>query len=76
MELREEGKKFLKLLLFLVKGDMLEVLGIQLHGWNPLLLSLQLAPGLSLKVTTGNSLVVQWLGFHALTAEAPGLIPC
>ena len=51
------------------------MLGIRLLGWNPLLLFLQLAPGLSLKVTTGSPLVVQWLGLHALTAEGPGLIP-
>ena len=25
--------------------------------------------------TLGNSLVVQWLGLHALTAEGPGSIP-
>ena len=25
---------------------------------------------------SGNSLVVQWLGFHTLTAEGPDSIPC
>ena len=26
-------------------------------------------------IDKGNSLVVQWLGLHTFTAEAPGLIP-
>ena len=30
---------------------------------------------LHIKICEGNSLAVQWLGFHTVTAEGPGSIP-